>query len=73
MPELGGQKALNRLPLPAPATKQEPPTRGTAPELDTTRRSGASSSPGPTPTEVGGVAGVRVHGGLRGRGCRLGV
>ena len=30
-----GPKALNRLPLPAPATKQEPPTRGTAPELDT--------------------------------------
>ena len=28
-------KALNRLHLPAPATKQEPPTKGTAPELDT--------------------------------------
>ena len=27
----------------------------------------------PTPTEVGGVAGVRVHGGLRGRGRRLDV
>ena len=30
-----GPKALNRLLLPAPATKQEPPTKGTAPELDT--------------------------------------
>ena len=28
---------------------------------------------GPTPAEVGRVAGVRVRGGLRGRGCRLGV
>ena len=27
---------MNRLLLPAPATKQEPPTEGTAPELDTT-------------------------------------
>ena len=27
-------KALNRLHLPAPATKQEPPTKGTAPGLD---------------------------------------
>ena len=26
---------MNRLLLPAPATKQEPPTEGTAPELDT--------------------------------------
>ena len=25
---------MNRLLLPAPATKQEPPTEGTAPELD---------------------------------------
>ena len=31
-----GPKALNRLLLPAPATKQEPPTKGTAPELDNT-------------------------------------
>ena len=31
-----GPKALNRLLLPAPATKQEPPTKGTAPELDKT-------------------------------------
>ena len=30
-----GPKALNRLLLPAPATKQEPPMKGTAPELDT--------------------------------------
>ena len=37
------------------------------------KQSGASSSPGPTPTEVGGVAVVRVHGGLKVRGCRLGV
>ena len=28
-------KALNRLHLPAPATKQEPPTKGPAPGLDT--------------------------------------
>ena len=28
-------KATNRLLLPAPATKQEPPTEGTAPDLDT--------------------------------------
>ena len=28
-----GLKATNRLLLPAPATKQEPPTEGTAPEL----------------------------------------
>ena len=31
-------KALNRLLLPAPATKQEPPMKGTAPELDTPGR-----------------------------------
>ena len=30
-----GPKALNRLLLPAPATKQEPPMEGTAPELVT--------------------------------------
>ena len=35
-----GLKATNRLLLPAPATKQEPPTEGTAPELVTRRRRG---------------------------------
>ena len=28
---------MNRLPLPAPATKQEPPAEDTAPDLDTVR------------------------------------
>ena len=32
-----GPKALNRLLLPAPATKQEPPTEGTAQELEQSR------------------------------------
>ena len=35
---------MNRLLLPAPATKQEPPTEGTAPELDK-RRDKSGSSP----------------------------
>ena len=32
-----GLKATNRLLLPAPATKQEPPTEDTAPDLDTSK------------------------------------
>ena len=40
---------MNRLLLPAPATKQEPPTEGTAPELDT--------RPPAAPFKMGGLGG----------------
>ena len=40
-----GLKATNRLLHPAPATKQEPPTEGTAPDLDTPRPRGWCGHP----------------------------
>ena len=49
-----GPKALNRLHLPAPATKQEPPTKGPAPGLDNSAQ-GAGAPPLACTTRQKGV------------------